>query len=140
MQKAKIYYLLAGILNLFTALLHLIGGQIDLVYPLMDSNMQTQLKAEWTGVWHMVTIMLFFSSYLFIDTSIRRTSPQNGVKAKPQHKVIQWLGILYILFAIPFITSSLLLQSFAPQWILLLPIGILAVIGSQQQPASPVLA
>ena len=68
-NKKNIYWFIAGILNLFTALLHTIGGQLDLVNPLLNSSLETQTKAEWFGVWHMVTILLFVTSYLVLKNA-----------------------------------------------------------------------
>lgn len=123
MNKNKNYYILiAGIINSFTALLHTIGGQIDLVSPLKESNLTNQSKAEWFGVWHMVTIILFATSIFLIRTFI----------TNKQYETIKHIGYLYALFALPFIISSLLNRLLAPQWILLLPIGLLTIIGQRK--------
>lgn len=51
MKKNKNYFILiAGIINSFTALLHTIGGQIELVKPLQKGDLPNQAKAEWFGV------------------------------------------------------------------------------------------
>ena len=110
--------IIAGALNLFTALVHTIGGQLDLVNPLLKSNLSAQATTEWTGAWHMVTVMLFASSYYLLRNSFGK-APDNGV--------IHFIGILYMLFALAFLASSVVLQVFTPQWVILLPIGILAL-------------
>lgn len=120
--KKNKYWLIAGIVNLFTALLHTIGGQIELVSPLIKSNLENQAKAEWFGVWHMVTIILFASSYLVLRNSIVEFH-------KRQIELMKYIGILYILLSIPFCISSFVYQLVAPQWILLLPIGGLILYG-----------
>jgi hypothetical protein len=66
----NMYLLIAGGINLFTAILHTIGGQLDLVNPLMNSNLTDQQKAEWIAAWHLVTIMLFFTSYVIIKNGL----------------------------------------------------------------------
>ncbi len=115
------YWIIAGTINLFTALLHTFGGQIDLVNPLLDSNLNIQSKTEWLGVWHIVTVILFVSSYYLIKYGLN--------KINSSLQVIQLIGILYLLFSFAFIISSLYTTEFAPQWILLLPIGVLSLIG-----------
>ena len=66
MKNKNTYWIIAGILNLFTSILHLIGGQIDLINPLFKSNLSIQIKSQLLGGWHMVTIILFASSFIFI--------------------------------------------------------------------------
>ena len=122
MKRKNYLILIAGILNLFTALLHTIGGQIELVSPLQKSDLTNQAKAEWFGVWHMVTIVLFTTSFLLIKNYI------NGNKTE----TIKYIGFLYILLSIPFCISSLVYNLLAPQWILLLPIGILIYFGTKK--------
>lgn len=123
--KKNYYWLMAGIVNLFTALLHTIGGQIELVNPMLKSNLENQTKAEWFGVWHMITIILFLSSYLVLKNAIIEF--QNR-----QTELMKYIGILYILLSIPFCISSIVHKLLAPQWILLLPIGILLYLGTKK--------
>lgn len=111
--------MIAGIINSFTAFLHIIGGQVDLVSPLQNSNLAIQVKAEWFGVWYMATIILFVTSFLLIKNFINCRKDEN----------LKLVGYLYILFSIPFIISSFLNALLAPQWILLLPIGLLTIFG-----------
>lgn len=120
-KKSK-YWLIAGIVNLFTALLHTIGGQIDLVNPMLSSNLENQAKAEWFGAWHMVTIILFASSYIVLRNAI--VSYQ-----KRQIDLMKHIGVLYVLISIPFCVSSIIHNLLVPQWILLLPIGGLILYG-----------
>ena len=118
----NIYIKIAGIINLFTALLHLIGGQIDLVNPLLNSDITTQQKGELIGAWHIVTILLFYTAFIILQSGFKNNNIQNYLQLKS-------LAILYILSGIPFIAISVWLGIFAPQWILLMPIGILLLLG-----------
>jgi len=121
MKKSK-YIIAAGIINLFTAFVHLIAGQLDLVNPLLDSNLTQQAKVEWLAVWHLITVILFLSSFYLIRSGW-------NIKEYCNVGVIKLLGILYCLFSIVFILSSIYMQTLAPQWIILFPIGILALLG-----------
>ena len=123
--KKNYYWLVAGILNLFTALLHTIGGQIELVNPMLKSNLENQTKAEWFGVWHMITIILFLSSYFVLKNAIIEFQ-------KRQTELMKYIGVLYILLSIPFCISSIVHKLLAPQWILLLPTGILLYLGTKK--------
>jgi len=126
MNKKNIIWTIAGLLNLFTAVLHTIGGQIDLVNPLLKSNLLEQSQAEWLGVWHMVTIVLFTTSYYLLQSGFSKNQSTNL-------GIIKYIGIIYILFSIPFVFSGIYIQKFAPQWILLLPIGVLTLIGLKRK-------
>lgn len=124
-NKRNVYWLFAGIINLFTALLHTIGGQISLVNPLLGSNLIIQAKAEWIGVWHMVTIILFATSYLLIKNGL-------DTKEDKQAEFVKYIGYLYIIFSVPSIVTSIMYNLLAPQWIILLPIGLLAYLGTKK--------
>jgi uncharacterized membrane protein len=119
-RNRNIFWIIAGIINLFTALLHVIAGQIDLVKPLLESDLSFQLKTEWLGVWHMVTAILFVSSYYLLKNGLKNTEKSSDA--------IQLIAIVYIFFSLAFVISSLYNNVFAPQWILLLPIGVLSLI------------
>ncbi|SEJ82656.1 hypothetical protein SAMN05192553_1215 [Cyclobacterium xiamenense] len=121
----KIYIKIAGIVNLITALIHSVAGQMDLVNPLINSNLEVQQKAEWVGVWHIVTVLLFATSYLFLKVGFDKAKMPNSSNLKA-------FGITYILIGIPFIISSIYYSVLAPQWILLMPIGILLLIGHRK--------
>ncbi len=126
MNKKSIIWIVAGFLNLSTALIHTIGGQLDLVSPLLKSNLNEQAKTEWLGVWHAVTILLFATSYYLLRTGFSKNKPGNL-------GVMQSIGITYILFSLPFICSGIIMQKFAPQWILLLLIGLLTMLGLRKK-------
>lgn len=125
-RKMNYYWLIAGIINSLTALIHTFGGQIDLVNPLLKSNLNDQSKAEWLGVWHMITILLFITSYLILKNSLIAAQAR-------KIQTITSIGYLYILFSIPFIVTSFYFSLLAPQWILLLPIGLLLLFGIKRE-------
>jgi hypothetical protein len=81
---------------------------MDLVDPLIISNLEIQQKAEWIGVWHIVSIFLFYTSYLILKVGFTKVEKPNFQQLKP-------LGILYISIGIPFIISSIYYSVFAPQ-------------------------
>ncbi len=75
MKYQKQYWLIGGAINLFTALLHTIGGEVFLVNPMLQSNLEDQVKAEWFGAWHMVTIVLVMSIFLLLKNAVVDTPP-----------------------------------------------------------------
>ena len=122
MKSRNIYWLIAGFLNLFTFFLHLIGGQISLINPMLESNLDMQVKSEMLGVWHMASVVLLGATSLLLYFGFRR-------KQNPNTEIMKVLGYMYILFSIGFVGASLYTGKLAPQWILLLPIGALTLIG-----------
>ncbi len=126
MKSRNIYWLIAGGVNLLTAFVHTIAGQMDLVNPLLASDLNMQAKTEWIGVWHMVTIILFSTSFILIKNGINKN--QNI-----QYILVQYIGYLYIAFSVPFILVSISYSHLAPQWILLLPIGVFTAMGCRNQ-------
>lgn len=116
------YWIAAGILNLFTAFLHLIGGQLDLINPLLQSNLINQVQSEMLGVWHMVTIILFATAFIFLKHAFNQ-------KETYSTQLVSFISYLYIAFSIPFIMSGIYKSTIAPQWILLIPIGLLGIFG-----------
>jgi hypothetical protein len=99
-----------------------IGGQISLINPLLDSNLELQVKTELLGVWHMVTIILFITSIILLYWGFKQNKKSNI-------ELLSFIGYLYILFSVPFVIISIIYGLLVPQWILLLPIGILTIIG-----------
>ena len=122
MKPKNLFLILSGMLNLFTFFLHLIGGQISLIKPLLNSNLDLQIKTELLGVWHMVTIILFITSVILLYIGFNQ-------RKKIFIELLIFIGYLYIFFSLPFIIISILYGLLVPQWILLLPIGIGTMIG-----------
>ena len=117
-----LYFKIAGILNLLVALVHIVAGQMDLINPLMESDFDRQHKSKWWGIWHVVTILLIFTSFLILRVGF-------GTPTERRMWQLQPIGVLYLLIGVPFIISSLWLEAFAPQWIILMPIGALVFLG-----------
>lgn len=106
----------AGFINLFGALVHTFLGQTTLANPLLESTLNVQTKTEWIGVWHMATVILFGTTYIYLRESFGKETANRGLISS-----INWL---YIFFSVVFILVSVWKQTLAPQWILLLPISI----------------
>ena len=122
MNKRNNAWIIAGGINFFVAFVHLIGGQIDLVNPLLESSLTTQVKTELLGVWHTITVGLFASSYILLINGLKGSNPKRAW-------LIKQIGNLYLLISIVFIIVSLVQWTLAPQWILLLPIAGFSILG-----------
>jgi len=115
--------LIAGIICLGTAFLHLFGGQAH-VDSMLASDTGRIDQSVLLGAWHMITVILFLGGYSLI---------KSGLNLKTEdHALMTWLGWLNILFALAFIGVSLYRGDFTPQWILFLPIGGLILFGMRK--------
>lgn len=122
----KTYLKIAGVLNLLTAIAHLFGGRLDLINPLVASDLTVQAKGELVAVWHIVTIQLFITSYVLLKAGFGKLDATEG-------SLLRFLGVFYVLIGLPFIAVSFWYSIFAPQWILLIPIGALVLFGLKNQ-------
>jgi hypothetical protein len=117
----------SGGIGFITAGIHLIAGHFDPIKPFIQSNLAPVPKATLHACWHMVTVILFFSAGVLVYLGINQG--QNGNNPIPF-----FIGVQFIAYAIVFLVFNLtggwknkLLS--LPQWTLLLPIGIFALIG-----------
>ena len=122
MNTKNIYWIIAGAINLFTFILHLIGGQVDHVDPMMDTTLTSEQIAPLIGAWHMVTIILFATSYILLLAGFGKRYSDNS-------HLIAICGYLNLAFCLPFVFSGFYYGILTPQWILFLPIGVLTFLG-----------
>ena len=120
MKKKNTYWLIAGLISTISFFIHLILGQSTLINPLLESKLTLQVKTELLGVWHMISLILFATSFLYFYYSIK-----NVISSI----TICLLSNLYLAFGVIFIISGLINSVFTPQWILLIPIGIFGLLG-----------
>jgi len=120
-MKKNIPILIAGVIMAFTTILHLTGGQVDHVVPLLASELDPTDKAVLLGVWHMVSVALMIMAYWLIRHGLKPIVNRNDA--------MRFIGWLNLLFALVFIVVSVVRWEFAPQWILFLPMGGLVFYG-----------
>lgn len=113
--------LIAGIIMALTTILHLTGGQVDHVVPLLSSNIDSMDKAVLLGVWHLVSAVLFIMAVWLIRQGL---SPL--AERRDSMRLIAYINIL---FALVFVLVSIYRGEFTPQWILFLPMGLLVLLG-----------
>lgn len=122
MNTKNFYWIIAGAINLFTFILHLTGGQVDHVDPMMDTTLTSEQIAPLIGAWHMVTIILFATSYVLLLAGF-------GKRYSDNIQLISICGYLNLAFCFPFVFAGFYYGILAPQWILFLPIGVLTFLG-----------
>lgn len=116
----------AGSLALLTSLIHIFAGQIDPVRPFLNSDLPDIPKATLLGCWHMVSTLLVLAgvTLTYIGWS----------NVGELHSVVCFIAISFIVFALVFIAVGwyfFKLDAFIklPQWTLLLPVGVLGLLG-----------
>ena len=112
--------MIAGVIAAITFFIHLILGQSTLINPMMESDLGTLVKTEFLAVWHMISVILLATAVLYIVYSIKNI---------PSSVMICLLSNLYLVFGVVFILAGIYNNVFILQWILLLPIGILGLVG-----------
>jgi len=122
MKKKNTYWIIAGILNFLTFVLHLTGGQLDLVDPMLDTSMSIEIKSQLVGAWNMVTLILIMTSIVLLLAGFRKRYDSNL-------DLIRFVGHLNMSFCFPFILAGFYYGLLVPQWIFFLPIGIFTFIG-----------
>lgn len=123
----NIWIFIAGIIGLFTSAAHVFAGQIDPVKPFLNSDLSDIPKATLLACWHVVSAILVMSGLVLTYIGwFDLTSFQN---------IVIGISVSFVVFSLVFIAVGAYffkLQAFIklPQWVLLLPIGILGLIGT----------
>lgn len=122
------WLLAAGITALGVAAVHLVGGHRDVVLPLLASGLADEPKRVLHAVWHMVSGDLMLSGLALIYLS--QTDGTSGTAL-----AVWFIAAHFTAYAAAFLVVTLsvgwprpLLR--LPQWILLLPVAVLAAAGT----------
>lgn len=120
------WLLTAGGIATATTLVHATAGGRSIVRPLLGSAVAAEPKRTLHVVWHMVTVDLLLSSVALLALAF---------VAAPSTALVLFIAAQYLAYAMVFLIVTLtadwprpLLQ--LPQWMLLLPVGVLALIGT----------
>ena len=122
---------IAGYLAAFTAAVHTFAGTYEVHAPLLNSTLPKALALLLYACWHLVTAAMCLSAWALLRPPEPRTVQSQAVLAGV-------IGILWALFGFVFIAVALLFgESLSmllvlPQWVLLLPVGALAWVGSRK--------
>ncbi len=123
----NIWIFSAGVIGLFTAFVHLFAGQVDPVRPFLKSELPDIPKATLLACWHMVSVTLFISGLVLTYVG--------WFNLNAFLNVVFGISTLFVIFSLVFVVVGWYffgLKTFIklPQWILLLPIGALGLIGA----------
>lgn len=116
----------AGVICIFTSLVHIFAGQVDPVRPFLKSDLSDIPKATLLACWHMVSAILVLSGVALACIG--------WFNLNTFQDLVIGISISFLIFSIVFIAVGwhfFKLHAFIklPQWTLLLPIGILGLIG-----------
>ncbi len=122
------WFLAAGITAVGVAAVHVIGGRRDVVRPLLSSGVADEPKRVLHAVWHMVSVDLALSGLALLYLSQKDGTPGTGLLAwfVAAHFVAYAAAFLVITLSVGWPRPLLRL----PQWILLLPVAVLAAAGA----------
>jgi len=117
------YWIAAGILNLTACIMHLVMGYADPLVPLFKAGLNEVSLATLLAVWSMATLLMCISSFSLLAIGFYP-------KKYASHTLSLLWGWLYIAFGAIFVILNLYFGFFSLlQWLLLLPVGILALYG-----------
>jgi len=121
----------AGYLAAFTAAVHTLAGTYEVHGPLLNSELPKTLALLLYACWHLVTVALCLSAWALLKPPAPRTAQTQAVLAGS-------IGIVWLSFGLVFIVVALLFGGslstllVLPQWVLLMPVGALAWLGSRK--------
>ena len=119
----EIWFVLAGIAALFTALVHTFVGQKFVVRPLLNVDGLHRVS-RFTNFycWHIVTIVLFSLSAMFFYAA-------NHPEAIELAWVATFFSTAFVIWSFVMILTNRLRFKEFPQWALILPMAIFGALG-----------
>ncbi|MGQ5525381.1 hypothetical protein ACUHMQ_19250 [Chitinimonas sp. PSY-7] len=135
-MKTNRILLISGVLAAFTAAVHTFMGTPEIQRPLLESALAQPISLMLYACWHLVTVTLVLSALALVWSARPRNRTSAG--ALPLFVSLLWLlfGSVFVVVALAFVGPSALLV--LPQWVLLVPVGVLGWLGSRRQFVSPV--
>ncbi|MFD9303448.1 hypothetical protein ACFWCB_12495 [Streptomyces sp. NPDC060048] len=122
------WLLAAGITALGVAAVHIAAGHRDVVRPLLSCGLADEPKRVLHAVWHMVSVDLVLSGLALLYLSLPDRTPGTGLVAwfVAAHFTAYAAAFLVVTLSVGWSRPLLRL----PQWILLLPVAVLAAAGA----------
>lgn len=112
---------LAGALALLTTVVHIFAGGGEIAAPILQSTLPDVVRFTFLACWHFVSVFLAGSALFFLWPSKQSFA-----------QVEYCLALIYLAFAAVFLAIVILndwpsLLYLLPQWLILLPIGLLVL-------------
>lgn len=119
--------LLAGVLAVVTAAVHVFVGTPEIAQPLLRSALAPEVSYLLYACWHLVSCALVLSALALLVCAL----PRHRQSMYALALFVSWLwlafGAVFVAVGITAAHSSLLFK--LPQWTLLLPVGALGLLG-----------
>ena len=115
----------AAFLAAFTAVVHIFAGGEDIAAPLLASTLAGEPKLTLYAVWHMASVALAMSAVALFVGSL----PHH---AHPARYLVLFVSALWCAFGVVFLAVVAIQPESGwlfklPQWVLLLPVGLLGL-------------
>jgi len=118
--------LIASILSMLAAIIHMIGGEKTVFDHLLKSDVKLNSKLELRGVWYAFGIDLAITSIFLFFLSFESSLVENQL-------FIIFCSLRFILYGLGVLFAVLITDRKhffkVPQWLLLLVIGIITLLG-----------
>lgn len=117
----KSLLLLAAIINIAVAVVHIVIGEAEIIAPLLASDAPDLVQATLHSAWHMISVVLLVSSIALVYAGL-------GDRDHPRvTEMPTYIGIQYVALALVFVVTSVIYGQFFIQIAMLLPIGVLSL-------------
>jgi hypothetical protein len=123
--------LFTALLAAFTAAVHIFVGTPEIQKPLLQSALPQEVSLLLYTCWHLVSVTLSLSAAAFFVSAFANItdSSRNMVKLVSY----MWLGFGVVFITVALLHSGVSMLLKLPQWILLLPVGALGLLGCSNQ-------
>jgi hypothetical protein len=121
------WFLAAGITAGAVAAIHAVAGGRDVIRPLLAGNLPDEPRRVLHAVWHMVTADLILAAAALIWLALGNRSGGDTIAWLLTAHFVAYSGV-FLIVSLAASWSKPLLR--LPQWILLLPVALLAAAGA----------
>ena len=130
MKKNRLL-LASAYLAAFTAIVHTIGGTLEIHTPLLTSPLPEPISLLLYACWHLVTVALILSAIALFWSS-------HNSRAESNFALPAFIGFLWVGFGVVFVLVAMYFSGLnglivLPQWTLLIPIGVLTLFGVRKE-------
>lgn len=130
------WFLSAGLLACFTALVHVFAGGPSVAAPLLDSAIAEVPRLTMYACWHLVSVALAGSGLALLAAARPAAAAQS--RALVGFIAALWLGFGLVILAVALQQPGSGWLWKMPQWVILLPVGLLGFAGLRR--AAPAAA
>ncbi len=115
----------AGLLALLTSAIHVFAGGNDVAKPLLDTPLTNDARYALYACWHFVSVFFVTSALGFLGAGLGVMQGEPGW--------VVFVSSLWLLFGLVFVGISARVNGVGgifrlPQWVLLLPVGVLGLL------------